>query len=172
MRKPGKSRRSQHKSWRPVHVEALEARQLLTVLTPAQITAAYSFNGITFSSGSGTVKGDGTGVTIAIVDAYNDTHVSQDLSAFDAQWGLTNSNVLTTVLTGGGSTAYNASWAMETDLDVEWAHAIAPGAKILLVEAKSSSLSDLLAAVTYASAHANVVSMSWGSPEFMSETSV
>src|SRR5207248_3970700 len=53
---------------------------------------------------------------------------------------------------------------------VEWAHAIAPGANILLVEARSDYFSDLLAAVDYAAAHANVVSMSWGSDEFSGET--
>ena len=169
MRKLRNPRRSHRKYWRPVHVEALEARQLLTVLTPAQITTAYAFNGITFNNG--TVKGDGTGTTIAIVDAYNDTHIGSDISTFDAQFGLPNNDPLATVLMGGSSTPYSATWALEASLDVEWAHAIAPGAKILLVQAASSSLSDLLSAVSYASAHANVVSMSWGSPEFLSEIS-
>ena len=45
----------------------------------------------------------------------------------------------------------NSTWAVETSLDVEWAHAIAPGANILLVEAGSSSYTDLLNAVTTAS---------------------
>ena len=62
---------------------------------------------------------------------------------------------------------------METSLDVEWAHAIAPGANILLVEANSSSLSDLLTAVNYArnAPGVSVVSMSWGAGEFQGETS-
>ena len=57
-------------------------------------------------------------------------------------------------------------------MDVEWAHAIAPTAKILLVEARSSSLGDLLSAVSYASGRSDVVavSMSWGAAEFSSET--
>jgi subtilase family serine protease len=55
---------------------------------------------------------------------------------------------------------------------VEWAHAIAPGAKILLVVSRSNSLTDLLAAVDFAVAQgASQVSMSWGSNEFPSETS-
>ena len=64
-------------------------------------------------------------------------------------------------------------WAMETCLDVEWAHAIAPGAKIMLVEATSDSDIDLLAAVNYATNQPNVVavSMSWGGPEVVGETS-
>ena len=63
-------------------------------------------------------------------------------------------------------------WELEESLDVEWAHAMAPGAKILLVEANSANDSDLLAAVDYAAAHANVVSMSWGGGEFSGETVV
>ena len=54
---------------------------------------------------------------------------------------------------------------------MEWAHAMAPGASIMLVEASSDNDSDLLTAVKYAAAHANVVSMSWGGSEFSGETS-
>ncbi len=53
---------------------------------------------------------------------------------------------------------------------MEWAHAMAPGASIMLVEASSDTNSDLLAGVQYAAAHANVVSMSWGGSEFSGET--
>ncbi len=138
--------------------------------TPSQIQNAYGFNQITFSNGS--IKGDGTGQTIAIVDAYNDPNIQSDLKAFDAQFGLPAAN-LTVVNQNGGSKlpATIASWALEISLDVEWAHAMAPGAKILLVEASSNGLSNLLNAVNYASQHANVVSMSWGSSEFSSESS-
>ena len=66
----------------------------------------------------------------------------------------------------------NTGWAMEISLDVQWAHAIAPGAKILLVEARSSSLTDLLSAVNYARNRADVsaISMSWGGNEFAGQT--
>src|SRR5207245_1555224 len=59
----------------------------------------------------------------------------------------------------------------EAALDTQWAHAIAPNARILLVEAKSSSGTDLLNAVDYARNRADVVavSMSWGGGEFSSE---
>ena len=62
----------------------------------------------------------------------------------------------------------SASWDMEISLDVEWAHAMAPGANILLVEANTSSLTDLMTAVNYARSQpsVSVVSMSWGSGEF------
>jgi hypothetical protein len=59
------------------------------------------------------------------------------------------------------------NWELEEALDVEWAHAIAPGAQIVLVEASSSSLSDLMSAVATAAAQpgVSVVSMSWGFAE-------
>src|SRR2546430_2566532 len=67
----------------------------------------------------------------------------------------------------------SAGWAGEIALDVEWAHAIAPGANVLLVEANSSGLSDLLKAVDYARGQPGVVavSMSWGGAEWSGETS-
>ncbi len=138
--------------------------------TPAQIQQAYGFSKIAF----GSVKGDGTGQTIAIVDAQDAPNVQADLNAFDAQFQLPNTTVTRVNQTGG--TSYPAvdstgGWEMEIALDVEWAHAVAPGAKILLVEANSSYDNDLLAGVSYASAHANVVSMSWGGGEFSGESS-
>ena len=67
----------------------------------------------------------------------------------------------------------NIDWQLEACLDVEWAHAIAPNATILLVEATSASDSDLLSAVDYATSQPGVVavSMSWGNNEFSSEPS-
>jgi hypothetical protein len=61
----------------------------------------------------------------------------------------------------------DSNWSLETTLDVEWAHAIAPNATILLVEAASANSTDLLSAVDYAANRPNVtaVSMSWGVPE-------
>ncbi len=65
----------------------------------------------------------------------------------------------------------DAGWALEIALDVEWAHAIAPQAKILLVEAASNSFADLLDAVDAAVLNgARVVSMSWGGGEFRRST--
>jgi len=137
--------------------------------SPGQIQNAYGFNQITFNNGA--IKGDGSGQTIAIVDAYNDPTIQSDLKAFDAQFGLQAAN-LTVVNQNGGTNLpqTNPGWALETALDVEWAHAMAPGANILLVEANNSSLSNLLSAVNYASQHASVVSMSWGTNEFAGET--
>jgi len=69
--------------------------------------------------------------------------------------------------------AANPSWAMETSLDVEWAHAIAPEADIILVEAASDNLGDLLRAVSVAVRYgASTVSMSWGATEWSGERSL
>ncbi len=81
------------------------------------------------------------------------------------------SNAVLTKVTPEGTPSANAVWSQEASLDVEWAHAIAPAANIMLVEAKSDSIDDLVSAVNYASSHgAQVVSMSWGSQEFAGET--
>ena len=136
--------------------------------TPTQVQQAYGFNKIAF----GATAGDGTGETIAIVDAQDDPNIQADLNTFDTQFGLPATTVTRVNQTGG--TAYPATdstggWEMEVSLDVEWAHAVAPGAKILLVEASAADDADLLTAVDYGAAHANVVSMSWGGTEFAGE---
>jgi len=127
---------------------------------PAEIKAAYSLS---------TDPQAGAGTTIAIVDAYDDPKIATDLNLFSQQFGLPAADLeihkMSSTIRG------DSGWAMEIALDVEWAHAIAPGAKILLVEAKSASLSDLLSAVNYARNRADVsaISMSWGANEFSGE---
>jgi hypothetical protein len=136
-------------------------------LTPQQIQNAYGINRIAFSGGG--VSGNGAGQTIAIVDAYNDPNVRSDLAAFDSQYGLAAPPSFT--IANLGATTTDPGWALETALDVEWAHAVAPRANIVLVEAASATLSGLLSAVRYASAApgVSVVSMSWGTNEFYGE---
>jgi hypothetical protein len=110
----------------------------------------------------------GAGKTIAIVDAYDDPTVINDLVAFDTQYGLTCNgcfNKVVEVDSSGNPPAADPGWALEISLDVQWAHAIAPGAHILLVEALDSSYGNLLQAEDYASAHAQYVSNSWGGSE-------
>ncbi len=137
--------------------------------SPSQIEQAYGFNQISFNGTAGT----GSGTTIAIVDAYNDPNIASDLGTFDSQFALPAAS-LTVVNQNGGSNLPqgNTGWAGEISLDVEWAHAIAPGAHILLVEASSSSYSNLFTAVRYAAKQSGVVavSMSWGGSEFSGET--
>jgi subtilase family serine protease len=139
--------------------------------TPAQIATAYGFNGLKLSNGSG---GTGAGQTIAIVDAYNDPNISGDLKTFDSEFGIAGVPSLKVVNESGGSSlpSTNSTWDTEISLDVEWSHAMAPGANILLVEANSANLGDLLNAVNYArdASGVSVVSMSWGTSEFSSET--
>jgi subtilase family serine protease len=137
-------------------------------LSPATIESAYKF------SSDLTVGG---GETVAIVDAYDDPTIESDLAVFDSQYGLpacTSTNGCFTKVDQTGGLSYPRSdggWALEISLDVEWAHAIAPGAKILLVEASSSSFANLLTAEQYAAAHADYVSNSWGGSEFSGESS-
>jgi hypothetical protein len=136
--------------------------------TPAQIRHAY---------GVDLLSNTGMGQTIAIVDAYNAPHIKSDVAAFSSQFGLPQFNTggptLSVVNQSGGSKlpSSNSGWALEISLDVEWAHAIAPQANILLVETSSSSLSSLFTGVNYAANHAHVVSMSWGASEFYGENS-
>jgi subtilase family serine protease len=139
-----------------------------SAFAPAQVRHAYGFDQI---------SNQGAGQTIGIVDAYDDPSAEADLGVFDAQFNLpacTSSNgCFRKVYSKGSKPAANANWAVEVALDVEWAHAVAPKATILLVEAPSNSLSDLLAAVDVAVRDgASVVSMSWTVGEFNGEISL
>ena len=134
--------------------------------SPAQIRHAYGFDQI---------SNQGAGQIIGIVDAYDDANAESDLAVFNAQYGLpacTSSNGCFRKIYGGAKRpAANANWALEISLDVQWAHAIAPKATILLVESTTNSLADLLAGVDAAVRNgASVVSMSWTVGEFSSET--
>jgi subtilase family serine protease len=137
-----------------------------TGLSPATIKSVYSFP---------TSDTAGAGKTIAIVDAFDDPTAESDLEVFSRQYGLpacTTLNGCFTKVDQRGGTIYprkDAGWALEISLDVQWAHAIAPGAKILLVEADSNSFANLLVAEDYAKAHAQYVSNSWGASEFAGE---
>ncbi len=139
-----------------------------TAFAPAQVRHAY---------GVDQVANQGAGQTIGIVDAYDDANVESDLGVFSAQFGLpacTSSNgCFRKVYSNGKQPAGNANWAVEISLDVEWAHAIAPKATILLVEAPSNSLAELVSGVTVAVRDgASSVSMSWTVGEFPGETSM
>jgi hypothetical protein len=140
-----------------------------TGLSPATIKGVYGFPTNTSTPGAGE--------TVALVDAYDDPAAESDLNAFSSQFGLpacTTTNGCFTKVNQTGGTSYpsgDSGWALEISLDVQWAHAIAPGAKILLVEASSNSFSDLMAAEDYAKTHAQYVSNSWGASEFAGESS-
>jgi subtilase family serine protease len=139
-----------------------------TGLTPALVKASYQFP---------TSLTAGAGKTIAIVDAFDAPNIAADLNLFSRQYGLPECNTANPCFkkvnqTGGSRPPRaNSGWALEIALDVEWAHAIAPGATILLVEASSNSFANLNAAEDYARTHAQYVSNSWGAPEFNGEKS-
>jgi hypothetical protein len=145
-----------------------------TGYTPAQMRHAYGFDQI-----SGLPNNDynnaGKGQTIAIVNFFNDPTLRYDTQQFDEYFNVqgTAGNAADTsflrIVNQNGGTAlpapatYLSSADIEASLDVEWAHAIAPGANILEVEANSLSDSDANAAVQYAENQPNVsvISMSY-----------
>jgi subtilase family serine protease len=145
-------------------VDRLDDRCLLSSLTPAQVTHAYGLDAVTFNSGGQEIMGNGSGETIAIVDAYHDPYLASDLHTFDQRFGLPDPALAQVNLAGA---AVNSGWAQEEALDVEWAHAIAPGASIIVIEAKSPTTRDLMTGVDVARTLPSVVaiSMSWGGPE-------
>ncbi len=115
--------------------------------------------------------------TIAIIGAYDDSTIEKDLNVFSSQFNLPSCTVTNSCFEKhlmAKDTKTNSGWAMETSLDVEWAHAIAPLAKILLVEAKTPSGKNLLDAIDYARNNPNTVaiSMSFGGAEFPEELSL
>jgi subtilase family serine protease len=129
-----------------------------TGYTPQQMLHAYGIDQI---------ANQGAGQTIGIVDGYDYASVESDLGVFTTQFGLpacTKANgCLTVVYATGTKPPANAGWSGETSLDVQWAHAIAPLAKILLVEAPNGTVKALLQAVPVAVLNgATVINMSWG----------
>jgi len=173
--------------------------------TPASLACVYAL--VTTISGcnpNSTVNvPTGGSQTIAIVDAYDDPSAAGDLAWFSLQFGvpLTASQfdvvwantALSSCLSTGVPTDFTGGWELEESLDIEWAHAMAPGAKIYLVEACSKLDSDLQQAVLVANnlvqcgkseinpstgvlgtcpsvTGKGEVSMSWGGGEFSGET--
>jgi len=134
---------------------------------PVDIQSAYGLG--SYSTGSG------SGETVAIVDAYNDPNAQTDLATYRSQWGIPScgNGCFTQVAQDGSANLprSSASWSEEISLDLDMVSAVCPNCHILLVEAKSASIANLATAVSYAAAHANVVSNSYGSAEFSGETS-
>jgi subtilase family serine protease len=134
--------------------------------TPQQVRTAYSFGALS----SPTTTDLGQGQTIAIVDPFDSTTVFNDLTTFSEQFGLPlpTAQSFEKVYATGQQPAVDPDADVEIDLDVEWAHAMAPDAKIVLVEAASLLPSDLFVAVQYAARQVasdggGAVSMSFGS---------
>ena len=149
----------------------LDGRCLLAGMSPAELTAAYGLNAITFHASNGSaVKGDGAGETIALIEAYHDPTLASDLKTYDQAYDLPNPTLTVDNLAGP---SIDQGWGLEESLDVEIAHAIAPEANLLVVEASSATLGGLVAAVDLAKNTPGVVSisMSWGFGEFRQEAS-
>ncbi|GAA2139084.1 peptidase S8 [Kitasatospora kazusensis] len=120
----------------------------------------------------------GAGQTIAIVDAYNDPSAESDMAVYRSQYGLPActkaSGCFKQVSQTGSSTlpANNSGWAGEISLDLDMVSAIAPNAKIVLVEAKTASNANLGTAVNEAvKLGAKFVSNSYGGPESSADAS-
>jgi Putative Ig domain/Galactose oxidase, central domain/Bacterial Ig-like domain/Kelch motif len=167
-----------------LHLEQLEDRITPNGLTPSQIYAAYGIGSIPNFAGGQTPNG--AGQTIAIIDGPTDPNIISDLGQFDLLEGLpppprfsiynqAGQNI-NDLLADGGQTVNGVAvppnaplgnWGIETSLDVEWAHAIAPAAAIDLIFSPN-----LQAGVTTAASlpGVSVVSMSWGGNEVSNET--
>jgi hypothetical protein len=167
----------------------------VTTYTPAQVRAAYglpALPSITASLTSAQAAQLGAGQTIYLVDARNDPNAAADLATFDSKFGLpgckltpiavtpslplapapTTGCTLSIVYstTSGAMTAtapaYDSGWATEISIDVQWAHATAPYARIILIEAPDNSSTSLSAAVQLANQMGpGVVSQSFGAAE-------
>jgi len=133
---------------------------------PLTIRAAYGVQSL-IDSGA-----NGAGQTIVILDAFGSPTIQSDLQDFDALFGIPAPPSFT-IVTMPGTPAFDPTnkdvvgWTSEIALDVQWSHAMAPGASIVLVAAKSDSDTDLIAALNYAIDNhlGNVVSMSFGESE-------
>jgi subtilase family serine protease len=136
-------------------------------LSPTNLQSAYKLP----SSSAG------SGQTVAIVDAYDDPNAASDLAVYRSEFGLpacTTANGCFRKVNQSGGTSYpsaNRGWAEEISLDLDMVSAICPNCHILLVEASSSSLTNLGTAVNEAVAlGANTVSNSYGGSEGSGET--
>lgn len=140
---------------------------------PVQFRGFYSLNSL-YRKGE-----DGTGQTIAVVDSYGDPQAAADLKAFDRQFHLRAPPRFTVIQPAGRVPRFNpanqqmSGWAAEADLDVQYAHALAPGADILLVETPTdetegtAGFPQMVAAENYVIRHhlAEVISQSFGATE-------
>ena len=157
--------------------------------TPASIECVYKFAPSVDGCNPNQVTTEKVGGTdvIAIVDAYaypsgpaggSAVQAKSDLAAYSSQFGLPapNANNFEVVRSGNPTSAAGTGWDLEEALDIEMAHAYAPKAKVILVEAASDAFTDMYTAVGVAAglvqtAGSGEVSMSWGGEEYSGETS-
>jgi subtilase family serine protease len=137
-------------------------------VSPEQIRSLYGVTGL-LNRGI-----TGKGRTIAIIDSYGDPTIRSDLHTFDKAFGFSDPQLTVAAPLGSSAptTADGKLWYLETALDVEWAHVIAPGAKILLLTSPVNEtegtigMPQFLKLLRYARSHgADVVSQSWAVTE-------
>ena len=147
------------------------------VPTPASMACIYGFTGESNNCNplkvTAVVTPNPNAKVIAIVDAFAYAGALSDLQAFSKATGLPTPKLTVVSATGKTIPTDTGGWEMETAMDLQWAHAMAPGAQLILVQATSDSTADLLVAVAAATkavqaAGGGVVSMSWGQNEFSS----
>ena len=138
-----------------VHLATLLEKTFQGGYTPQQIRAAYDFP----------PDSTGLGQTIALVTTGNQPNIESDLRVFSRFFSLPEAR-LTVGRIGPVPENPAQDWSLETTLDVEWAHALAPQAQLVLIYAASDRIGDLMQGVdTAAEMGADVVSMSWGERE-------
>lgn len=142
----------------------------------AHLASASGFSGYNVNqirTAYGLPSSGGAGVTIAIIIAYDTPTIFADLTQFSIKNNLPLPNDQNFEIHKMSSTiTVDSGWSQEASLDVQWAHAIAPDAKILLVESVNEYSPNLFAAIQYATSRpdVSVVSMSWGTNEVHTET--
>src|ERR1700694_2272794 len=144
----------------------LRPRTAVYCYGPDQIRAAYGIQSVLDSGITG------AGRTIVIVDAFQSPTIRQDLALFDRVWGIPAPTAFNIIAPDGltpfdPNDANQVGWSAEISLDVEWAHAIAPGAAIDLVLSASNDDAAILSATRYAVDNhlGNVISQSFGEAE-------
>lgn len=163
--------------------------------TPAQVRRAYDMAALPNWRSTLTpeqVASMGAGQTLYLINAFHDTNIAQELAAFNDRFGLppcevrrmtpqqalplaaasvSGCELLIVASTSAGDISvgipdYNSAWASEAALDVQWAHATAPLARLVLIEAPNANLSSMLGAIKLANRMGpGVVSMSFGCAE-------
>ena len=170
---PGVRRPQRESAGGPSTTAECEQSLQIACYNPAQLQQAYGLNAL-YSRGI-----TGRGATIVVVEPYGSPTIASDLRAFGRAEGVPNPPSLRIIRPAGKVPHYNpgnpnmVGWAGETALDVEYAHAIAPGAKILLVETPGGgrtgtvSMTQIITAEKYVIRHhlGDVISQSFGATE-------
>jgi subtilase family serine protease len=121
----------------PQTIAECQADLGIACYTPVQYRVAYDLNPLYSGRATGRAI-TGAGETIVIVDSFGSPTIQNDLRTFDAQFGFPNPKLTIdqfgTIPPFDPTNSAMVNWALETTLDVEYAHSIAPGANIVLAE--------------------------------------